>query len=79
MRMHVAKQPDRAPLHVPCRRLTDVLVHALCDQLYDAATKVPSACKVFVEMPDTKHDDPLTQAEKTALTTWVNQRRAAMT
>ena len=45
-------------------------------QLYDAATSVPTAstCKVFVETT-TLHDDPMTQAEKDALTAWVNQRR----
>lgn len=45
-------------------------------QLYDAATSVPTAstCKAFVETT-TLHDDPMTQAEKDALTAWVNQRR----
>lgn len=44
-------------------------------ELYDAATNVPSSCKVFVEMPNSKHDDPMTQEEKDVLTSWINARR----
>ena len=75
--VHVAHAPHlharfvhRAYVPILC-----VCVRAVQLQLYDEATNVPASCKVFVEMPDAKHDDPMTDAEKTQLTAWVNARR----